>query len=93
MLEAEYVELAQVQETFRVGERDVLTVLRGLRVEMLEQLMHRLADGIEARNLRSLRGLKFKGGRRAEADLRKVLRGIGRRGIEHAGDELERQGQ
>ena len=59
---------------------------------MVADLMQRLADGkITARSLKSQRRSNFKGARLAEADLRKVFRGIGRQGTEHVGDELKRQ--
>jgi hypothetical protein len=91
-LEAEYVALAEVQETFRVGERDILTTLRGVRTAMVEDLMQRLRDGkITTRNLKSQRRSGFKGTRRAEADLRRVFKDIGKRGAQHVVDELERQ--
>jgi hypothetical protein len=59
---------------------------------MIGDLMQRLRDGkITTRSLKSQRRSGFKGARRAEADLRKVFKGIGKRGAQHVTDELERQ--
>ncbi len=92
MLEQRYVELAHVQETFRVGDRDVLAVLRTVRVEMVDELMTRLADGkITPRNLDGQRRSAFRGARRSRSALVRVFRGIGKQGIEHVSDELARQ--
>ena len=83
---------AEVQETFRVGERDTLIELRGIRVVMTEELMQRLRSGkITTRNLDGQRRSVFKGARRARADLRKVFKRIGQTGFGHVKDELERQ--
>ena len=84
--------LAEVQESFRVGERDILTTLRGVRTAMIGDLMQRLRDGkITTRNLKSQRRSAFKGTRRAEADLRRVFKSIGKRGAQHVTNELDRQ--
>ncbi len=91
-LEREVCALAEIQESFRVGERDVTTELRATRTAMIDELMQRLRDGkITTRNLNGMRRSAFHGARQAKVGLRRVLRGIGRAGIKHVQDELERQ--
>ena len=92
VLERDAVNLAEVQETFRVGERDVMAVLREARATMTADLMQRLRDGkVTARNLDGLRRSNPKGKRRMMSQLRGTLTGIGERGFVHVQSELEAQ--
>lgn len=91
-IELEICNLAAIQDSFRLGERDILTVLRGVKRDMIEEVMRRLRAGkIEPRNLESQRRSKFRGQAKAENALREVFREVGRRGVEHVDDELKRQ--
>ena len=90
-LETEVVRLAEVQEAFRVGERDVLAVVRETRAAMVEDLMGRLREGkVNRRNLESQRRSAFKGGRGARSAMRRALRGTAEVGFEHVAAEVER---
>ncbi len=92
MLEAKACNLAEIADTFRVGERDILLVLQQTRVAMVADLMARLKAGkITRRNIKTQRRSGFKQTRRAEADLKRVLRGVGQTGMRHVTEELERQ--
>lgn len=91
-MELEIVSLAQVEEAFRVGERDVMVELLGVGDAMVDELMSRLRAGkISVRNLNSQRRSRWKGTKAAESVLRGVLESIGQVGIEHVVDELGRQ--
>ena len=75
-----------------MGERDILLVLRETRVAMVADLMGRLKEGkITKRNLDGQRRSAFKQVRQSRAALKKVLRAVGEKGMQHVTDELERQ--
>lgn len=91
-LEAEVVSLAVVTEAYRVGERDCLQALRGIRVAMRTDLMRRLAAGkVTTRNLDGLRRSKFRGQKKAEGALVDVFVDVGTKGMDHARSEIKRQ--
>ena len=80
-----------IGETFRVGQRDVHNELRRVRSEMTADLLQRLRDGkITARNLEGQRRSAFRGARTARAQLGRVLRGVGEKGMTHVASELVR---
>lgn len=92
VLEATVVNLAAVSESFRVGERDTLTVLRAIRVGMQGDLMRRLANGkITTRTVGSQRASKPRGQKRYEAQLTAVFVEIGQAGADQVDEELARQ--
>lgn len=75
-----------------MGERDILLVLRETRVAMVADLMNRLAEGkITKRNMDSQRRSAFKQARKSRAAVKRVLRGVGQKGMQHVTEELERQ--
>lgn len=91
-LETEYVNLAAVQRTFRVGERDLLSFYRGLRLDMHDELFQLIRDGrLNQRNVNGLRRMAYKGALRATARLRKILTGIAQDGAAHAVQEIVAQ--
>ncbi len=91
-LESRYVALNEVQEAFRVGERDTLTELRQAARDMTDDLLARLRAGkIQPRTLDGQRRSAFKGARRVRGALRRQFKRIGADGIKHVGEELNRQ--
>lgn len=81
-----------MRESFRVGERDVLAVLRETRIDMIADLLKRLSAGkITARNLDGIRRSKFKGMKGALGALGAALTSVGEAGMGHVTDELDRQ--
>jgi len=75
-----------------VGERDILAVLRETRAAMVADLMKRLQNGkINRRSIDTQRRSKFRGFKKAHADLERVLSEVGEAGMSHVEDELERQ--
>ncbi len=91
-LEAMVVDLAAVSHAFRVGETDVMTVLRATHRSMIDELMGRLRAGtITLRNIESQRRSAFKGKAKARSALRKVFKRSGAAGWTAVADEIERQ--
>jgi hypothetical protein len=87
------VDLAVVQETFRVGERDLHMVLKTTRQMMTKELLGRLRAGkITARNLESQRRSAFRRSNKAKNALLGVLRDVADRGIQHVSNEVRKQG-
>lgn len=92
-LEAEYVNLAAVGESFRVGEQDIRTTLRSIGRDMKAELMGRLKAGkINTRNLESQRRSKFRKAAKSKETLLKDIERVGRQGMAHVKEELRRQG-
>jgi len=90
-LETDYVMLADVQATFRVGEQSVTGALRRIRLDMTSTLNGWLTSGkLTTRNLESLRQAKYRGMGKAERALTPVVDQIGKAGMGHVDDELER---
>lgn len=91
-IELEIVNLALVQESFRIGERDILQSLRRLRADMTRDLMARLRAGkLTPRSVESQRRSKFRGQKRAVAALVTIFDRVGREGAGHVDDEIAAQ--
>lgn len=91
-LEAKSVNLSAVSETFRVGERDVLAVLRKIRQSMQDEIVGRVRSGvITTRSIESQRRSRFRGTKKAKADLSAEVRKIADAGREHVQSEIEKQ--
>ena len=91
-LEVEIVNLAAVQQSFRIGERDILTELRAAHRNMIADLLTRLRAGkVTIRNIEGQRRSAFKGARGARARIKRALQRVGGDGMQHVLDELERQ--
>jgi len=91
-LEGMHVNLAAVQDSFRVGESDMMLVLRDVHWRMLEEIMRRVADGkIDTRNIESQRRSKFRGTEKALELVQRTLRKVADRGADHAEQELKSQ--
>ena len=91
-LELEVVNLAEVERAVRVGERDILTDLRGVHRDMIEELMGRFAKGqITPRNLDGQRRSKYRGEKKAVGVLTVTLTEVGMTGRQHVDDEIGRQ--
>jgi len=91
-LEMDVVRLPEVSHSFRVGETDILTVLRTTHRSMIDELLGRLRAGkITLRNVESQRRSAFKGKARAKSALRKVFHRIGAEGWGTVKDEVDRQ--
>jgi hypothetical protein len=93
VLEVRVVALVEVNESFRIGERDTLNVLRDSRAAMVRELFTRLRAGkITTRNLESQRRSAFRGRKRWEGSLQRVFSSVARVGAGHVDDEIGRQG-
>ena len=92
-LEARYCNLAEVSETFRVGERDAMTAIREIRYRMTEEILGRVRSGkFSPRNLDGQRRSKFRGFEKAKGQLLGVLRSVGEEGMAHVKAEIAKQG-
>lgn len=89
-LEFEVCDLAAIGETFRVGERDALIVLREARQRMKVQLMRSLPKVTE-RSLGTQRRAKFRGAGVASARMLDRLTETALDGAGHVVNELQRQ--
>lgn len=92
ILESRYCNLGATLETFRVGERDIMTELRAMREAMVKDLMRRLRAGqITRDNIEQQRRSKFRETAKFTDRLLAVLRGVGAKGRDQAKAELEKQ--
>jgi hypothetical protein len=86
------VALVEVEEAFRVGERDLLVELNVAAEAMVSELIGRIRSGkITKRNLNSQRRSVFGGAKSARTAIAKVAQRIARVGVGHVVAELERQ--
>lgn len=91
-LEARYVDLAAVEESFRVGEADCAIALKAVFRMAQDELKRRVSDGkISRRSIDTQRRSKFRGMGRAMAEVLPPMVETGERGSQHVAAELERQ--
>lgn len=84
------IDLAAVEQAFRVGETEAQGALLREHNAMIADLMGRLRAGkISRRSLESQGRSQFKGARRARRQLAVLFREIGKRGITHVDSEIE----
>lgn len=94
VLESKFCNLAAVQVSYRDGEQDIKTALRRIRQDMIGDLMGRLRNGkISKRNIESQRRSKFRQFKRSQSVLAAELDRVGERGMDHAKDEIKKQGR
>ena len=91
-LEAEFVDLAAVQRSFRVGEEDCLAGLKQVfRLAQAELKNRVVAEKINRRSIDSQRRSNFRAYGRAMGELLPALVATGEKGCGHVADELGRQ--
>ena len=91
-LETAVLNLGSISQAFRVGETDILAVLRATHRSMIDELLGRLRAGtITLRNIESQRRSAFKGKAKAKTALRRVFKRSGVAGWTAVADEVARQ--
>ena len=91
-LEFEVMNLAAVEQSFRVGEQDILTELRAAHRGMIDDLMGRLRAGkITLAGLAGQRRSVFKANKKFQRRLVRVFNRVGAEGWAAVADEVGRQ--
>jgi len=93
-LEFEVCDLAAISQSFRIGEQDILIVLRKTHLAMIAELMSRLRAGkISTRNIESQRRSAFRGRKKAGTALLRAITRVGAAGWNEVAEEIERQSE